>query len=119
MSHGNGGKIFINYRRGGDADSAGRLFYRLEAVYDKNQLFMDVSTLGATNDFPEELRREVTECTVLLVIMGRTWLTAKSARGLGLGHQDDFVTKEIALALQLKKIVIPILIDGTQRPRED
>ena len=79
---------------------------------------MDVSTLGATNDFPEELRREVTECSVLLVIMGRTWLTAKSARGLGLGDQSDFVTAEIALALQLKKIVIPVLIDGALLPQE-
>ena len=112
MAGGKKGKIFINYRRGDEPGFVGRLYDKLATVYDSSQLFMDVDTLGATNDFSKELQNAIAASDVLLVMVGKGWTTAKNALGLPLGHRDDFVTLEIALALHLKKVVVPILVNG-------
>jgi hypothetical protein len=40
------GKIFINYRRGDDPGHTGRLFDRLQDVFQPEQLFLDVDNIA-------------------------------------------------------------------------
>ncbi len=113
------GKIFINYRRGDDPGFARSLFDRLKGIFGEERLFMDVDTLGATNDFAAVLDREIRACSVLLVMIGKNWLGAADDKGRRLGRADDFVTGEIALALRLGKLVMPILVNGVPPLKED
>jgi hypothetical protein len=106
------GKIFINYRRNEDRGFSRLLFDKLKSVYGEDRLFMDVEKLGGTNDFPETLAQEIRASSVLLVMIGKEWLWLEDENGRRLGRADDFVTMEIALALSLGKVVIPILVNG-------
>jgi hypothetical protein len=45
------GKIFINYRRGDDPGTTGRLFDRLQDDFDPEQLFLDVDNIAPGFDF--------------------------------------------------------------------
>ena len=45
-------------------------------------------------------------------MIGKEWLWLEDEKGRRLGRVDDFVTAEIALALSLNKVVIPILVNG-------
>lgn len=112
MPDGPQGKIFINYRRGDDPGFARSLFDRLKGIFGEDHLFMDVDTLGATNNFAAVLDREIRACNVLLVMIGKNWLGAADDKGRRLGRADDFVTREIDLALRLNKLVMPILVNG-------
>ncbi len=105
-------KIFINYRRSEDRGFARLLFDKLKSVFGEDRLFMDVEKLGGTNDFPETLAQEIRACNVLLVMVGKEWLCLEDEEGRRLGRADDFVTMEIALALHLNKVVIPVLVNG-------
>ncbi len=105
-------KIFINYRRTEDRGFARLLFDKLKSVFGEDRLFMDVEKLGGTNDFPATLAQEIRACSVLLVMIGKEWLWLEDEMGRRLGRADDFVTMEIALALHLNKVVIPVLVNG-------
>ena len=106
------GKIFINYRRNEDRGFSRLLFDKLKSVFGEDRLFMDVEKLRGTNDFPETLKQEIRASSVLLVMIGKEWLWLEDEKGRRLGRADDFVTMEIALALSLSKVVIPILVNG-------
>jgi TIR domain len=80
---------------------------------------MDVTNIKAGRDFEEELQRHVSECDVLLAIIGKKWIEAKDDDGsLRLFDASDWVRIEIESALRLGKRVIPVLINGAKMPQE-
>jgi hypothetical protein len=65
------------------------------------------------------LNEQVTDCEVLLAIIGKNWRGARSADGrYTIEQDDDFVRIEIAAALNGGKLVIPVLIGDAQIVRE-
>ena len=56
--------IFISYRRGEDSGSAQALFARLEQVFLRAQLFMDVDNIEPGVDFTRVLNEQVAQCDV-------------------------------------------------------
>ena len=103
--------IFICYRRGEDAAAAGRLYDRLEHTFGHEQLFLDVDNIPPGEDFTTFLRQHVAACDVMLVLIGRGWLTATDKTGRRrLDNPDDFVRIEIASGLAQGKRVIPVLV---------
>jgi TolB-like protein len=112
------GKIFINYRRGDDPGSAQALFARLEQVFPREQLFMDVDNIDPGLDFVQVLKDQVAECDVLISVIGKGWLEAHDGDGARrLDDPGDFVRIEIESALKQNKLVIPVLVGQAQMPR--
>src|SRR6202171_776715 len=114
------GKIFINYRRGDDPQAAGRLFDRLQDVFEPQQLFLDVDNIAPGLDFMRVLDERVAECDVVLAVIGKGWIDARDATGARrLDDPDDFVRIEITSALNQGKRVIPVLIGDTPMPHQE
>lgn len=114
------GKIFINYRRGDDPGHTGRLFDRLQGVFQPEQLFLDVDNIAPGLDFVRVLNERVAECDILLAVIGKGWIDARDPNGKRrLEDPDDFVRIEIELALNQDKRVIPVLVGEAQMPRPD
>jgi hypothetical protein len=110
-------KIFINYRRDDSIATAGRLHDRLAQTFGRKNLFMDVDHIPAGVDFVGYLSSQVAACDVFLAVIGPHWLDAKDDKGLRrIDKPDDFVTIEIAAALNRDIRVIPVLVDGTPMP---
>jgi TIR domain len=111
-------KIFINYRRGDSAGTAGRLRDRLAHAFGTDNLFMDVDNIPAGIDFVNHLSAQVAICDVFLVVIGSSWLNIKDESGhRRLDDPDDFVRLEIAAALSRNIPVIPVTIDGADLPK--
>jgi hypothetical protein len=114
------GKIFINYRRGDDPGHTGRLFDRLQDVFDPEQLFMDVDNIAPGLDFVRVLNERVAECDIVLAVIGKGWVDARDDNGnRRLDDPDDFVRIEITSALNQDKRVIPVLVGEAQMPRPE
>ena len=114
------GKIFINYRRGDDPGNTGRLFDRLQDVFEPQQLFLDVDNIAPGLDFVRELNDRVAECDIVLAVIGRGWVDARNAEGARrLDDPDDFVRIEIKSALNQGKRVIPVLVGEGQLPKPE
>ena len=108
------GKIFINYRREGTADTAGRLYERIAQAFGHKNLFVDC--VGV--DLNARLNNQVAKCQVFLTVIGPSWLDAKDEAGQRrIQSTDDFVAVEIIAALAQNIPVIPVLVDGTPMPQ--
>ena len=111
------GEIFISYRREDSAAWAGRLSDRLSARFPQSHIFMDVDMdLGI--DFVEEIEKNVGACDVLIVVIGRHWLSSADEEGRRrLDNPEDFVRLEIGTALKRGIRVIPVLVEGALMPQ--
>ncbi|MFM1814124.1 MAG: hypothetical protein RLZ98_819 [Pseudomonadota bacterium] len=112
--------IFVSYRRGDSAGYTGWLCDQLMQHWSREQIFMDIDGIGPGENFPEKISAAVETCDVLLSVIGKSWLTAADANGRPrLGRSNDFVSLEIAAALEGNKLVIPVLVDGASMPDEE
>ncbi len=112
--------IFINYRRDDAPGVAGRLFDHLALKFSRRSLFMDVDAMKPGMDFAEQLDSQVSQCRVLLAVIGPRWLDAKDQGGhRRLDSDKDYVRIELASALKRAIPVIPVLVDGAVMPPED
>jgi hypothetical protein len=113
------GRIFISYRRTDAKADARSIYQRLQRDFGSQRLFMDVDTIGKGVDFRTELVAAVAATSVMMVLIGKDWLTACNDQGKRrLDDPADYVRLEIASALAAKKRVLPILIDGADMPAE-
>jgi hypothetical protein len=113
-----GGQILISYRREDSAASARRLYDRLSCHFASNQIFIDVDNLTSGIDFVKAIEERVGTCDVLILVVGKRWLTATDEDGKRrLDNPEDFVRLEIATALKRGIRVIPVLADGASMPR--
>ncbi len=109
--------IFISYRREDAADVTGRINDRLRQYYGEEAIFTDVDNIPFGVDFRAYLDQEVSQCKVLLAVIGRNWLIVKNDQGQPrLSDPTDFVRIEIESALQRNIPVIPLLVHGTKMP---
>lgn len=111
--------IFISYRREDTAGHAGRIFDRLRETFGRDKVFMDVAAIEPGVDFVEAIDRAVGSCDVLLVIIGKQWLSCHDAAGRNrLDDPKDFIRLETAAALRRNIRVIPVLVQGATMPGE-
>jgi hypothetical protein len=110
--------IFISYRREDSAPYAGRLYDRLCAHFGADQVFMDVDDIPPGADFVAHIEATIASCAAMVVVIGKNWLTASNADGqLRLSDPSDYMSLEIALALQKNILVIPVLVYGATMPQ--
>lgn len=109
--------IFISYRRDDAEGQAGRLFDDLAAHFGRDAVFMDVAGIRKGLDFRRIIDAHVASCGVLLVIIGKGWLTAADSKGRRrLDDANDFVRLETAAALSRDIPVVPVLVHGADMP---
>lgn len=110
--------IFISYRRSDSISDTGRIYDRLVAEFGQDHVFKDIDSIPLGVDFAEFLDRAVSRCQVLLVIVGKTWLSVTDSDGKRrLDNPDDFVRIEIESALKQNIPVIPVLLEGAVVPK--
>jgi len=105
--------IFISYRRDDSEKFTRRIHSQLVAKYGQDKVFLDQESIKLGLDWKEVLREAIAKSIVVLVIIGPKWL------GDRLSEKNDFVRQEIERAIRSGKIVIPVLIDETEMPREE
>lgn len=102
--------IFVNYR-GSDAIWATEYVYsRLAEAFGADAVFKAGNTLRAGDVYPPILEEQAVRCPLMLVCMGSSWLTAADEDGARrLDSPDDWVRREISLALRNNNRVVPLL----------
>jgi TIR domain-containing protein len=111
-------RIFLSYRREDSAGYAGRLCESLERRLGKRQVFRDVDTIRAGEDFVDAIHARLHDCQAMLVLIGREWLDAADVSGhRRLDQENDYLRLEIATGLGLPNVlVVPVLVEGMAMP---
>lgn len=111
-------RIFISYRRADSQAITGRIYDRLVAAFGKDNIFKDVDRIPPGSTFAEVLETELNKCNVLLVIIGRLWVSIQNEAGQKrLEDPEDFVRVEVEKGLQRgDMLVVPVLVDDAPVP---
>lgn len=109
--------IFITYRRIDSAPAARLLSGDLRAIFGLGSVFMDTNDIRVGTNWPARINERLQAASVLLVVIGPTWLrVADEAGRRRLDKSDDWVCNEIAYAIDSKLAIIPFLLAGTSFP---
>jgi hypothetical protein len=100
-------RVFVSYRRGDASAWAGRLRDGLTARLDEDDVYQDVVTVDAGEDFALSINSALERCDVVLAVIGPQWLSMVGTDGdRRLDDPDDYVRIELGRALALNKRVI-------------
>ena len=114
------GAVFISYRRQDSADITGRIGDRLVERIGSEAVYKDVDSIPLGVDFRKHLQASVSQCRVLLAVIGKNWLgTHNDAGNRCLDDPRDYLRIEVETALQRDIPVIPVLVQGASMPREE
>jgi hypothetical protein len=110
-------RFFVSYRRDDAEAEAGRIADRFRAEFGDDEVFFDTSAIDPGEDWRRSIVEALTKTEVMLVVIGRSWLTLAGKDGRPRIHDaDDFVAFEIATALQRGTRVVPVLVQGATLP---
>jgi hypothetical protein len=105
--------LFLSYRRDDVGGHAGRLCDRLIARFGADRIFMDVQDILPGQNFEQAIEQTLARCDVMLLVLGPRWVEIMRARA---ASGEDFVRREITIALNRKMTVIPVLMGGAKMP---
>jgi hypothetical protein len=116
--------IFICYRRGDSTIETHRIYDRLAQRFGEKTIFIDLASLPPGADFRQYIESVVSECDVMLVVIGGAWLSQvtdsdRSAAMRRIDDPHDLVRIEIETALRRDIPVIPLLVNNARVPRPE
>lgn len=107
-------KLFISYRQSDSQHVADNVFGHMKRQFGKENVFMDVgSGIPAGVDYRPYLRNQIAAHDVILVLIGPAWAQSIKEKA---SRPNDFVRLEIEYALELGKILIPLLVMNAAMP---
>jgi hypothetical protein len=108
--------IFISYRREDTSYLAMNIHQWLMNYFGPDQVFMDIKM--GPGKFSRHLEERLNKCEVFLVLIGPDWLICKEDDGQRrLDNKDDWVHREVAIALERDILLIPFLSEGARPPK--
>ena len=114
------GGVFICHRREKSAFAARAIHDRVVQRLDRDNVFLDVDSIGLGIDWSKELTERVGACDALIAVIGKNWISsADKDNQRRIDDPDDFVRIEIEAALKRDVRVIPVLVDGAAMPKAD
>lgn len=97
--------------------AAGRLREALIAHFGTDSVFRDKESIRAGSDWKAEIDRVIGDDTVVLALIGNTWLDARDASGRRrLDDSEDPNRSELEYSLKRNIPVVPILVEGGEMP---
>jgi len=110
----NSKSLFISYRKDDCADMASRIQSKLKTDNPMARVFLDSTLMKGGEKFTEQIKEEIANSDVLLLLVGNYWNTDMSRRRLF--DSKDILRREISWAIKKGVSIIPILINNTEMP---
>ncbi|MFE0421284.1 toll/interleukin-1 receptor domain-containing protein [Streptomyces sp. NPDC058953] len=112
--------IFVNYRTGDEEGTATLVERELSRRFGNDNVFRASKSIEPGRRFPQEIITAVRRSRVLIAVIGPHWIDASSSDGRpALANPDDWTRREIREAFESAAIVIPLLVDKTERLRHE
>jgi pterin-4a-carbinolamine dehydratase len=108
-------EIFVSYRRE-SSQVVDHLHDKLSRVTADGAVFLDRSDIEPGEEFPDRLRRALSEAHLVLAFIGRDWISIQHpvTYQRKLDMETDWVRVELEQAIRERKKIIPVLIEGAR-----
>ncbi|MEU5696226.1 toll/interleukin-1 receptor domain-containing protein [Actinosynnema sp. NPDC020468] len=111
--------VFLNYRAADEPFGTALVDRELSRRFGSDAVFRAAKSIPLGADWERRMFEAVAESTALLVVMGRTWPGVDLDGRSLLEDPADFVRREILLAFDLGKIVVPVRLGRSRPLREE
>jgi hypothetical protein len=109
-------KIFINFRNGDGEWAAKMIRTALEHRFGEGSVFLSFEDVPIGSQWRDSLLENARSCDVFLAVIGPKWLTIEGKDGRQrIFADDDWVRREIAVALAAGRAVTPVMLGDTPR----
>jgi len=102
-------KIFINYRRKDARGLVEKLYEYLSSIYGEEAIFFDQNNIIKGAPITDTIQQKLKHCDLFIPVIGPNWDRQSYLKRLN--EPMDWVRQEMELAIELKKQILPILID--------
>jgi TIR domain len=103
--------VFVSYRRSDLGMLIGHLQSELVKQLGRVEVFVDQEGLADGAPYPSALRKAVIRSKLLVLLIGPRWLDVYDDQGRRRDGKDDWVAKEVGIALEHEIQVLPVLVD--------
>ena len=110
--------LFLSYRREDNSHAVGRIYDFFVEHFGPTEVFFDVEDIPAGSEFKKYLKGAIRSTRIFVPIIGQRWADA-NWNPQKPEVFEDMVTMEFATALEFKKVVLPVLIDGVAMPKKE
>jgi hypothetical protein len=114
-------RIFLCYRRE-DSEAAARLLHTdLASKFGEEKVFFDVdANIPLASDFEQHISKFIGQSDALVAVIGKDWLEAtdKKSGRRRLDNEDDYVRREIEMALERGVPVFQAYVQSADPPPE-
>lgn len=114
-----GDRIFISYRRADSEGYAGRLEDTLGDYFGKHRIFRDIGGIVPGEDFKQKSEEVAARAAAVIVLIGPGWLASQAEGRQRLRDPGDLVAMEVKAALDSGHVIVPVLVQGANMPREE
>jgi len=113
-------KVFINYRRDDSNTSAYLIRSHLRQELDEDDVFLDHESIEVGSRFEDVIISELDKTKVFLCVIGPTWLKIHDEETWQrrLDIEEDFVRREIEVAIRDDIHIIPVCVEGANIPNK-
>ena len=112
--------IFLSYRRADSAATTSRLYDAMRDRFGPESVFMDSSSTAWGEEWQNVLETAVAAADFVVVVIGNDWLFAHDEWGRRrIDQPDDWVRRELEVALERAKTVLPLLVGKAEMPPAD
>ena len=110
--------VFISYRHSENAQQAAFLEASLARLLEPEAIFRDQTAIRPGEKFPARLDTAIRGAAVVLVLIGPEWADLRDEKSgqRRIDQAGDFVRREIEIALDAKRKIVPLLLDGAAMP---
>ncbi|MBK8922721.1 MAG: toll/interleukin-1 receptor domain-containing protein [Saprospirales bacterium] len=113
-------RIFINYRKDDTGPVAENIYHRMTKVFGEAAMFIDEQNIETGEYWDETILTALESAVLVLAVIGDKWLTLHDAKKRRrIDGEDDWVRKELEVALRHGKTIIPIYIEPAERLEEE
>jgi TIR domain len=116
MTEGEPRGIFISYRRADSQAWTGRLANDLRQYYGRENIFLDLDSNRAAQDYIVQLRAALGRSRAVVAVLGPEWLSASRDGSARIHDPADLVRQELETALGTGIALVVVLVGGAVPP---
>lgn len=109
--------LFISYRRADTEATARSLQQKFLRTPDVAKIFLDHDAIPKGKDFTKVINQAIRRSAACIILIGPNWRGVDAGGTARMSSPDDFVRREVEMALQGNRKVIVVLTDDTPMPK--
>ena len=106
-------RYFLSYRRA-DSVSVDPIYRTLADRLGHRHVFIDRESIPLGDDFRDVLRRNIEDSDAIIALIGSGWRGLPKDGASRIEDPNDWVRKEIEWGMELKKRIIPVILDDAR-----